>query len=91
MFHMKAASVRDLRQHFPRILERINSGEEVTITKRNRGVARLAPCSKRRRAKGQMPDIAARLKKVFGDKIIPDQAIEALMDRDRGAFSALAR
>jgi hypothetical protein len=33
-----------------------------------------------------MPDIAARLKKVFGDKIIPDQAIEALMDRDRGAF-----
>ena len=47
------------------------------------------PCSKGRRAEGRVPDIAARLKRVFGDKIIADQAIEALMDR--GAFSAFAK
>jgi prevent-host-death family protein len=86
MFHMKTASVRDLRQNFPRILEWIDSGEEVTITKRNRSVARLVPCSKQSKAKRKMPDIAARLRQVFGETVIPDAAMEALMDANRGVF-----
>lgn len=86
MFHMRTASVRDLRQNFPRILEWIDSGEEVAITKRNRRVARLVPCSKRGEAKRQMPDIAARLKKVFGERVIPDAAMDALMGANRGVF-----
>jgi prevent-host-death family protein len=83
---MKTASVRDLRQNFPRILEWINSGEEVTITKRNQGVARLVACSNGRKAERPMPDIAARLRRVFGKKVIPDAAMKALMDANRGAF-----
>jgi antitoxin (DNA-binding transcriptional repressor) of toxin-antitoxin stability system len=83
---MKTASVRDLRQNFPRILEWINSGEEVTITRRNQSVARLTACSKGRKAKRQMPDIAARLKRVFGERIITGAAMKALTDANRRAF-----
>lgn len=43
MFHMKAATVRDLRQNFPRIERWLEEGEPVTITKRNNPVALLSP------------------------------------------------
>ena len=49
-------------------------------------MARLVPCSKRGEAKRQMPDIAARLKKVFGERVIPDAAMDALMGANRGVF-----
>jgi hypothetical protein len=33
-----------------------------------------------------MPDIAARLRRVFGERIIPDAAMKSLMDANRRAF-----
>ena len=86
MFHMKTASVRDLRQDFPRILAWIEAGEEVAITMRRQAIARLVPLPRKRRAKGRMPDIADRLKRVFGTKIIPDKTMKTIMEQNKGAI-----
>ncbi len=83
---MKTASVRDLRQDFARILAWLQAGEEVAITLRRQAIATLIPCPQKKRVKGPMPDIAARLKKVFGRRVITDKTMKAIMDQDRGAF-----
>ena len=86
MFHMKTASVRDLRQDFPRILAWIEAGEEVAITMRRQAVARLVPLPRKKQAKRRIPDIADRLKRVFGAKIIPDKTIKTIMEQNKGAI-----
>jgi antitoxin (DNA-binding transcriptional repressor) of toxin-antitoxin stability system len=86
MFHMKTASVRDLRQDFPHILAWIQAGEEVAITMRRQAVARLVPWPRKKPRKRPMPDLAARLRRVFGSKVIADETIKAMMDDDRGTI-----
>ncbi|MGO8698129.1 MAG: type II toxin-antitoxin system Phd/YefM family antitoxin [Limisphaerales bacterium] len=83
---MKTASVRDLRQDFPRILAWIEAGEEVAITMRRQAIARLVPLPPKKQAKRRMPDIADRLKRVFGTKIIPDETMKTIMERNKGAI-----
>jgi len=83
---MKTASIRDMRHDFNRVLAWVNNGEEVAITKHRRTVARLLPAHARKPTDDQMPDITGRLKKVFGGKIISDQAMRAVLDESRGAY-----
>lgn len=83
MFHMKTASVRNLRQDFARILAWIEAGDEVTITLRRQPVARLVPWPQNKASKRPMPDISARLRKVFGAKVIADKTMKAIMDQNR--------
>ena len=78
---MRTVSVRDLRQDFPQIPEWINAGEEVTITRQNQAVA---PWVIKKKGKRPMPDLAARLERVFGGKVIPDKTMERVMDQARG-------
>ena len=40
---MVEAGIRDLRDHLSRYLERVQAGEELTVTDRGRPVARLVP------------------------------------------------
>ena len=86
MCHMKTASIRDMRHDFNRILAWVSNGEEVAITKHRRIVARLLPAQTRKTASVRMPDIAGRLHKVFGRKIISDKAMGAVLDESRGAY-----
>ena len=86
MFHMKSASVRDLRQDFPRILAWIEAGEEVAITMRRQAIARLVPLPRKKQPKGRMPDIAGRLQRVFGTRIIPEKTMKTLMEKNKGAI-----
>ncbi len=83
---MTTASVRELRQQFPRVLARLEAGEEVNITLRRRIVARLVPVPRVRKPKPKMPDIAARLKRVFGSRVISDQTMDAIIAESRGAL-----
>ena len=46
MYHMKTASIREVRRDFSRILEWVANGEEVAITKRRETVARLLPVAR---------------------------------------------
>jgi len=83
---MKTASIREVRHDFNRVLAWVSNGEEVTITKYRRTVARLLPAAPPKRAAAPMPDITGRLKKVFGGKVISDKAMRTVLDENRGAY-----
>jgi antitoxin (DNA-binding transcriptional repressor) of toxin-antitoxin stability system len=80
---MKTASVRVLRQDFGRVLAWLQAGEEVAITMRREAIARLIPWPQKKTPKRPMPDIAVRLRRVFGLKVIPDQTMKAILDLGR--------
>ncbi|CAN5141650.1 hypothetical protein BH20VER2_BH20VER2_13020 [soil metagenome] len=74
---MKTASVRDLRQNFPRVLAWIADGESVAVTMRRRIVARLIPEPAPTRKKPSAPDFKAISREIFGDRTYPGEAVEA--------------
>ena len=69
---MKTATVRQLRHDFGSVLNWVEDGEEVEISKRGRVVARLTPPRQKssRMLKTGRPDFAARLKRIFGNKVL---------------------
>jgi antitoxin (DNA-binding transcriptional repressor) of toxin-antitoxin stability system len=79
---MKTASVRDLRYRFPAVERLLRQGNEIEITKRKRVIARLVPIEPASPPK--MPDFMARLKKVYGNKMLKVSGAELLaLERDR--------
>ena len=66
---MKTATVRDLRNQFPRVAAWIAEGESVEITKAGKVFARLVPPTPVKTLKLIKPDIMARLKKTWGNRI----------------------
>jgi antitoxin (DNA-binding transcriptional repressor) of toxin-antitoxin stability system len=83
---MKTASIREVRHDFSRILEWVASGEEVAITKRRETVARLIPATRKKTVRVKMPDVAARLQKVFGRKVVSEKVMKQILDDNRGNF-----
>jgi antitoxin (DNA-binding transcriptional repressor) of toxin-antitoxin stability system len=82
MYHMTKASVRDLRYEFKKIERLLRKGEEIQITKRRRVIARLVPEGEDIVKK--MPDFRARVRKIYGDKILAVSGADLLAaDRDR--------
>ena len=86
MCHMRTASIRQVRHDFSRVLEWFANGEEVAITRRRETVARLLPARRKSVAGARMPDVSARLRKVFGRKVIPDATMKRILDESRGNF-----
>ena len=86
MCHMKTASIREVRHDFSRVLEWVTSGEEVAITKRRETVARLLPAARKKAPRVKMPDVTARLQKVFGRKVISDKTMKEILDDNRGNY-----
>ena len=68
MYHMRKASVRDLRYGFKKIERLLRQGEEIQITKRRRVIARLVP--EREGTRAESPDFLARLRAIYGDKVL---------------------
>ena len=83
MYHMRKASVRDLRYGFKKIERLLHQGEEVQITKRRRVIARLVP--ENVGANAQMPDFHERLRSIYGDKMLRISGAE-LIAQDRNRF-----
>lgn len=82
MYHMKKATVRDLRYDFKKIERLLHKGEEIEITKRQQVIARLIPEQKMRAR--QLPDFAARLRAIYGNKVLDITGAELIArDRDR--------
>jgi antitoxin (DNA-binding transcriptional repressor) of toxin-antitoxin stability system len=77
MYHMKRASVRDLRYDFPKVERMLAQGESIEITKRNQVIGTLSPATK----KVQIPDFAARLKKIYGAKVLKTSWADFLAER----------
>lgn len=79
---MTRASVRDLRYDFKKIERLLLQGEEVQITKYGRVIARLVP--ERPGCPRKMPDFGARMRKIFGDKVLEVSGADLISaDRDR--------
>ncbi|MGH9530296.1 MAG: type II toxin-antitoxin system Phd/YefM family antitoxin [Terriglobales bacterium] len=55
--------MRDLRYRFREVEDLLREGQEIQITKRNRVIARLVP--EREEKTIELPDIMARLKKIY--------------------------
>jgi prevent-host-death family protein len=68
LLDMKTATVREVQHKLSRVLARVKRGEEITITKRGKAVARLIPtAAAREREKGEWPDFTGRMKRLFPD------------------------
>jgi antitoxin (DNA-binding transcriptional repressor) of toxin-antitoxin stability system len=83
MYHMKKASVRDLRYGFKKIERLLRQGEEIQVTKRRRVIARLVPESAE--AAKEVPDFLARLRTIYGDKVLAVSGAE-LVSADRSRY-----
>ena len=75
---MKTATVRDLRNSFPRVAAWIAEGETVGITKAGKLFARLVPPMPAKTSKLVKPDIMAQLKATWGDRIFSASEVAAM-------------
>ncbi len=78
---MRTATVRDLRNEFPRVARWIEEGECVEITRSGKPFARLAPAPKATPASVPMPDFLGRLQRNFPSET---PASGSVVDYDRG-------
>jgi antitoxin (DNA-binding transcriptional repressor) of toxin-antitoxin stability system len=76
MYHIKKASVRDLRCGFKQIERLLHQGEEIQITKRRRIIARLVPESTE--AAKPILDFLARMRTIYGDKVLAVSGVELI-------------
>lgn len=76
---MKTATVRELRNNFPRIEAWVHEGESINISKRGKVIARLVPISEdlpsRRRPK---VDIMKRLRETWGERVFTAEEVAAM-------------
>jgi antitoxin (DNA-binding transcriptional repressor) of toxin-antitoxin stability system len=68
MYHMKTATIRQVRHDLSSVLAWVAAGEEVTVLNRARPVARLCPLRVQSARKTRMPDFAARAQAIFGNR-----------------------
>lgn len=81
MHDMKNVPVRELQREIRAILDRVESGESVEITRRGRPVARLVPAKAPRPE--PWPDLAARARHVMGRRRVAPPPSQQL-SQDRG-------
>lgn len=68
---MKTATVRQLRHDFGSVLQWLEEGEQVSISKRGKVIALISPPPPEKPGPSKKrPDFAARLKRIYGDKVL---------------------
>jgi len=80
MSDMRRVSVRELQQQLRRVLDLVQRGETIEITKRNKVVARLSPMRAERKP-APWPDLEARARRTFGDRVLSGASEEVLKNR----------
>ena len=80
---MKTATIRDLRNAFPRVARWIEEGECVEITRSGKPFAQLAPVPPPGPGHSPMPDFLARMRENFPDETVGKAAV-SIVDYDRG-------
>ncbi|MGH9622355.1 MAG: type II toxin-antitoxin system Phd/YefM family antitoxin [Bryobacteraceae bacterium] len=83
MYHMKQASIRDLRYGFKTIERLLNQGQEIQITRRRRVIARLIPEGEPPEV--PKPDFLKRLRANYGDQVLSTTGAE-LIAEDRSRY-----
>ena len=77
---MKTATVRELRNEFPRVEAWVHEGESVAISKRGKIIATLSPpvCGAGLSAADAKPDIMARLQRTWGGRVFSMAEVDAM-------------
>jgi prevent-host-death family protein len=75
---MKTAGVRDLRNRFSRVAAWIAEGEPVEITKGGRPFALLMPAAPPATPRRVKPDIMARLRRTWGNRVFSAKEVAAM-------------
>ncbi len=84
---MKTASIRQVRHDFGTVLDWIEEGEQVQISKRGKVVALLTPPPPKSRARARTrPDFEARLKMRDGNRVIRAQVMNDILDYNKGTY-----
>lgn len=80
MYHMKTATVREIRNEFPRIEAWVHEGESVNISKRGKVIARLIPVTAATDGEPRQGkvDIMKRLQKTWDGRIFTKEEVEAM-------------
>lgn len=80
MDHMKTATVRELRNEFPRIEAWVHEGESVSISKRGKVIATLVPVLGGEATHPRPPkvDIMARLRETWGGRVFTSKQVAAM-------------
>ena len=63
-------SIRELQQNLKQVMQRVERGEVIEVTRRRRAVARLSPLTENARPASPWPDLDARARAVFGDRVV---------------------
>lgn len=77
---MRTASVSDLGQKLETVLGWVKAGEQVEVLEGDKQIAVISPAAR----KVQHPDYLARVKRIFGDKVIPAEASAEIRESMRG-------
>lgn len=85
---MGKASIRELKRDTSSVLGCVSSAERDEIQQRGLPVAVLSGPA--RRAKATRPDFTARLKSIYGDRLLAMTATEVLAEERRGRQGTLA-
>ncbi len=77
---MKTATVRELRNEFPRIEAWVHEGESVSISKRGKVIATLVPAlgNALPGPRSTKPDIMARLRETWGGRVFSLEEVTAM-------------
>jgi antitoxin (DNA-binding transcriptional repressor) of toxin-antitoxin stability system len=74
----KTVSVRELQQNLKRVMAWVERGEVIDVTRRRKTIARVAPV-RATRPLADWPDLDARARAVFGDRVIRPGAAETVI------------
>ena len=79
---MKTATVRELRNEFPRIEAWVHEGESIHISKRGKVIATLVPALAHDATRNAVPkpDIMARLRETWGDRVFSLEEVAAMRE-----------
>ncbi len=67
--YMNQVSIRELQQNLRRVMQKVERGKALIVTKRRRPIAQLLPLRERQPAT-PWPDLEARTRSVFGDRLV---------------------
>jgi prevent-host-death family protein len=81
MSNMKKATIREVQHNLSKVLELVEDGEEVQVTRRNRIVAKIVPANHGAQ-KPKWPDFAARAEAIWG-KRPKGKPASAILTEDR--------
>lgn len=78
---MRTTTIRELRHETTTVLSWVAGGESVEVRRRGEPVAVLSP--HKRKTRMAKPDYMARLRAIYGDKVLPTTATD-LISESRG-------